>query len=89
MTHGKYERSYRKHDRKHLGYPGWIDLGPGTELIPAQIEDVSDGGAKMTVGNVEAIPDDFLLRLSLTAKTARRCAVVRRSLNGIGVQFIK
>ena len=79
----------RKHERRPFSYPGWIELGPGVELVACHIEDVSDGGAKLAVLNVDSIPDRFQLRLSMTSKVGRLCVVKRRFPDGVGIQFIK
>jgi len=79
----------RKHQRKSFSYPGWIERGRGLDPIPCQIEDISQGGAKLAVGNVDSIPEQFDLRLSLTSQTSRPCIVKRRLRGSVGVQFIK
>jgi hypothetical protein len=79
----------RKHERRPFSYPGWIELGAGVELVPCHIEDVSEGGAKLTVPNVHPLPERFRLRLSLTSQVSRSCIVKRRLSDGVGLQFIK
>jgi hypothetical protein len=79
----------RKYKRRPMSYPGWVDLGTGDDPIPCRIEDASQGGAKLAVGNAASIPEQFQLRLSLTSQTSRLCIVRRRSPDGVGVQFLK
>ncbi len=79
----------RKHERKPLAYPGWIDLGAGIDPSPCNIEDISQGGARLLVRDAGAIPDQFRLRFSLTGQTSRLCIVKRRFPGGVGVQFTK
>jgi hypothetical protein len=52
------------------------------------LQDISNGGAKLSVHDVGAIPDTFLLMLSLAGGVRRKCKVVRRSMGEIGVQFV-
>jgi hypothetical protein len=79
----------RKHERKPISYPGWIDLGVGDDPIPCYIENVSQTGAKLAVEHVASIPEQFRLRFSLTSQTSRPCIVRRRLPDGVGVQFLK
>jgi hypothetical protein len=82
--------SDRKHERKQLSYPGWI-LVEGCPLHQCVIEDVSDGGARLLVDDVSAIPDRFRLLMSPTARTYRECRVCwrRPGPRRIGLQFVK
>ena len=77
----------RQFERKPLSYPGWIELGHGQYLV-CQIEDVSEGGAKLMLQNVKSVPNDFVLRFSLTSQSHRKCVVRWRGQDGLGVQFI-
>jgi len=79
----------RKHKRRSMSYPGWIDLGAGADPIPCYIEDASKGGAKLAVENADSIPERFRLRFSLIGQTSRPCIVRRRLPDGVGVQFLK
>jgi len=72
-----------------MSYLGWIDLGEGFKPVPCHIENVSQGGAMITVPPTDTIPDEFYLRFSLTGVTCRRCVVKSRLPGSIGVQFIK
>lgn len=78
----------RKFERKPLSYPGWIELGPG-KFLHCSIDDVSEGGAKLTVQNVRSVPDSFVLRFSLTSQSHRSCAVRWRGRDDLGVQFVE
>jgi hypothetical protein len=77
----------RKEKRKPLGYPGRIFLW-GREPMGCTLLDISKGGAKLAVYDVGAIPDMFVLMLSLAGGVRRKCKVVRRSKGEIGVQFV-
>jgi PilZ domain len=77
----------RKEKRKPLGYPGRIFLWEG-QPVDCILQDISNGGAKLSVHDVGAIPDTFLLMLSLAGGVRRKCKVVRRSMGEIGVQFV-
>jgi hypothetical protein len=59
-----------------------IDLGNGSPLRSCMISDISESGARLTIGTCGDIPDTFTLLLH------RRCRVVRRLDGQIGVQFV-
>jgi hypothetical protein len=72
---------------------------PRTVLHPAQVADgtfirdciladISDSGAKLTIASPNEIPNDFTLLLSPSGSIRRRCRVVWRSDNQIGVEFL-
>jgi len=54
---------------------------------PCVLSDFSNGGAKLSGVTVSAIPDDFMLRLARGLKP-RRCHVMWRSAEELGVRFI-
>ena len=83
------DRHDRKHERKPFSQPGWIDRGRGLDLIPCQIQDVSESGAKLAVENVSAVPEQFQLLFSQTFRKGRLCVVRQRFADAVGVQFLK
>jgi hypothetical protein len=77
----------QKEVRKPLGFPGRIFLW-GDQQVDCILQDVSKSGATLSVQNIEAIPDTFILMLAPAGGVRRKCKVVRRSMGGIGVQFV-
>ena len=77
----------RKEKRKPLRYPGRIFLWEG-DPVGCILLDVSKVGATLSVDDVGAIPDTFVLMLSSGGGVRRKCKVMRRSIQDIGVQFI-
>jgi methyl-accepting chemotaxis protein len=77
----------RKARRKHLHYAAWI--GEGEQLLQGCfVADISEGGARLELGDPSSIPDEFVLILSERPDAARRnCRVVWRNATQIGVQF--
>ncbi|MBV8447521.1 MAG: PilZ domain-containing protein [Hyphomicrobiales bacterium] len=55
---------------------------------PCVINDLSRGGAKISGVIVANIPDEFMLRIS-RARGSRKCRVVWRDGNKLGVGFIE
>lgn len=79
----------RKHIRRSLRYTAWIGTGEDAPLRGCVVSDISHTGAKLDVENPEDLPDAFQLLLSGRGGIYRRCQVVWRSNNQIGVHFEK
>jgi PilZ domain len=77
-------RDNRKSPRHELHFAAFIVVGDGPHRQPCVIHDVSEGGARLTVGPRAKIPDTFTLVFS------RHCRVVRRiEADGqVGVRFL-
>ena len=73
-------------EQKPLGYPGRIFVWEGKPMDCIVLA-VSKLGANLSVDNVWSVPDSFILMLSQAGNVRRKCTVVRRSMNQIGVQF--
>jgi hypothetical protein len=79
----------RKDLRQPLRYPAEIDIGDGSPPKPCLISNVSASGAKVTIPNANEIPDRLFLILAPEQGTRRRCIVVWRSPDALGLEFIK
>lgn len=77
----------RKLPRKTVIDTAWIDADDGTPPHVCVLWDISEGGAKLTVASHKALPDKFILRKSRDDANGRRCAVVWRSTEEIGIRF--
>jgi hypothetical protein len=51
------------------------------------ITEISGRGARLVVPTLETLPDQFILVLSHTGQFHRRCSVIWRSEDTVGVQF--
>jgi hypothetical protein len=76
----------RKAARRSVRYNAWIVRGD-EELHGCALFDISETGARIDVENSETIPDKFVLLLASNGKARRRCRVVWRQPNQIGVKF--
>jgi hypothetical protein len=74
-------RELRKNQRYEIHALAQIDI-PGGPPISCIISDLSAGGAKLTISDHAAIPDEFALIFR------RNCRIVRRFEGQIGVQFV-
>jgi hypothetical protein len=78
----------RKNPRKTVIDTAWIDAQDGTPPRVCVLWDISESGARLTLTSYETLPDEFVLRKSRRDPNGRRCHVVWRSSEQIGVEFI-
>ena len=78
----------RKHARTNVIATAWLRLKGDPVPLVCVLWDVSEGGARMTVANVAAIPDKFTLLGARDAVSGTSCRVVWRSREQIGIQFL-
>lgn len=78
----------RKARRSSLERRAWIDLGDGSSMVECLLRDISDTGAKLLFTAPKELPDQFILRLSMDGRVARKCRVAWKSGNEIGVAFV-
>lgn len=80
----------RKDHRQPLRYPARIDLGDGVPHLPCELMDVSASGARIIVeAQDKKLPDRFVLLLAPEHGTMRRCKVIWREENTLGIEFLK
>lgn len=78
----------RKTARRQVNLVGAILAEPGGAVIcQCTIADVSEGGAKLIMGEPSSVPDSFVLVLSRGARTQRKCTVRWRTADAVGAQF--
>jgi len=75
-------RDQRRSPRFDVEYLAQLDFGDNTPPVSCIIGDLSARGARLTIGNRQDVPDEFVLVLR------RHCRVVRRSDGQIGVEFV-
>ena len=79
----------RRDHRQILKYPAKIDLGDGSPLLPCILADISVSGAKVMVEGASKLPERFSLLLTAKHDSVRRCKVMWREDNLLGLQFMK
>lgn len=57
-------------------------------MVECMLRDISDTGAKLLLIVPKELPDQFILRLSMDGRVARKCRVSWKSDNEIGVTFL-
>jgi hypothetical protein len=78
----------RKYDRRVIRYPAQIDTGAGSLLCECTLYDVSEEGAQIRIGQSQDLPNEFTLVLSHDGAARRRCTVMWRSGERLGVRFM-
>jgi hypothetical protein len=81
------DKEKRKARRQPMRYTAWIAPKPG-ELHGCVLSDISNTGARITVEDVDTIPDSFMLMLARNGKALRPCRVIWRKPKMLGVSFV-
>jgi len=81
--------SKKRASRKSLSQPGWITLEGGFAARQCVVQDMSETGAKVTIDDPNSLPAKLRLAFSRDARTGRRCEVVWRHGNSVGVKFVR
>jgi hypothetical protein len=76
-------RELRFSPRYELHYLAQIDVGESAPLLSCVIANISETGARLTIGPQHSVPDEFMLVLR------RRCRVVRRDDGQVAVHFVQ
>jgi hypothetical protein len=77
----------RQQVRRRRHQSAWITLDDGTINYKCEVEDVSQSGAKITVD--AAVQVGTLLGIALVPRAAaRRCEVIWRRGNTLGIRFM-
>lgn len=76
----------RKSVRRQMRYTAWLVLDDDA-LQGCALSDISETGARIDVEDSDTVPDGFLLRLSGNGAARRKCRVVWRKPQQIGVKF--
>ena len=79
----------RKHRRVELDYMARILSVSAEPICDCALIDVSQQGARLAVLAMDMVPDEFVLRFSASSNVSRRCKVVWRRDDEIGVTFLK
>ena len=79
----------RKAPRRAVNADGFLYRLDGQAIGPCQVEDVSEGGAKLNHGTDAELPALFILSLSRDGRVRRHCQIAWRVKNRCGVRFIE
>jgi hypothetical protein len=84
---GPMARERRKNPRVEWSSPATIRRLDGHMVCRCVLGDLSDGGAKITGVTASAIPDQFMLRVDRGLNGVRKCQVLWRSADELGLVF--
>jgi hypothetical protein len=79
----------RRNTRRSVSYPAFLDVGDDAPPRECILCDASQEGALLTVADPKTLPDEFTLALSVDGAARRRCRVMWRGKDQIGVSFVK
>jgi PilZ domain len=77
----------RKAVRRIVQLPAKIDPGYGAPLRDCIVVDISDLGARVAVTQSQSLPNEFTILLAPFARPFRRCRLVWRVTDYVGVEF--
>ena len=77
----------RRTERKAVNCPGLI-VAEGQSIRQCTVVDVSAGGAKLMVRNIESLPSRFKLMWSHAENAGFDCEVRWRDPGAVGVKFL-
>ena len=81
----------RASPRQALGRDVLVYTDDGKPIGACHLCDVSASGARLTMAPrvLAKLPEEFILVLAKRAKVNRRCRIVWRSQDSVGVRFVK
>ena len=78
----------RKHPRREVNLLCWLGAANEPPVIRARVRNISEGGAKVIYPPNTEVPDTIDLYMTADGKVGRRCKVVWRSEDSMGVMFV-
>jgi hypothetical protein len=81
----KVQQNKRLNPRRPFRHTAWI-ITKDWEPLECSIEDVSNSGARLKATGLK-VPEEFSLRLGENGSVGRKCQVVWRSEDELGVRF--
>ncbi len=85
----KPRRERRKHPRQAVIETAWMRMDREPSPFVCVIWDISEGGARVAVANLDAISAEFTLMLKRDATCGTRCRVAWRTDEQIGIEFLE
>jgi hypothetical protein len=79
----------RRSIREHVYFPAWTETGNGSQRGECTVLDVSESGARIMVSPLVRFPKEFWLVFSKDGTRRRRCRIIWRSNEQIGVTYLE
>jgi hypothetical protein len=77
----------RRASRQTANLPAWIEVDNNTLLERCKLLDISGAGARLSLGNIDNLPENFNLYLSRSGQPPKQCRIIWRRGNEVGVEF--
>jgi len=78
---------HRKSSRRQVKVVAYLYTRDGWPIGECEMHDISRGGARIAMKNLDELPNAFLLSLSRNGLVRRHCHLVWRNGDAAGVQF--
>jgi len=78
----------RQSRRQPVDCPAWVDVLDGSSVRSCVLSDFSETGARLTIQSPEQLPSEFSLILSSDGSVRRRCRVIWRSDDQVGLRYL-
>jgi hypothetical protein len=78
----------RRSIREYVHFPAWTEIGDGTQRRECTVVDVSKDGARIVMSSPTRLPKEFWLVFTKDGTRRRRCRIVWRSQQQIGVTYL-
>jgi hypothetical protein len=79
---------FRRYPRLLCERMGSVESTTGAPARRCTIVNLSEGGARLTFADAEAVPDQFTLRFLIRDNVRFPCKVVWRGEDEIGIEFL-
>jgi len=79
----------RREERHKLNAPAWIKADGEAGPRDCTVVDISTGGARLELVDIDTIPDTFSLMLSKHGQPRYQCNVVWKAAAEVGVEFVE
>jgi hypothetical protein len=77
----------RRHSRQTVQLPATVDLLDGQPPSQCVVTEISALGARISLQNPAQLPDEFVLRFGPSGGPSRKCRLVWRGNEHVGVEF--
>jgi hypothetical protein len=79
----------RRSPRHSTNCRAWIEFDDHTPPLNCTLVDISEGGARIEVASPHRLPEEFSLVLTEDAGNVRRCRIIWRADNEIGISYLE
>jgi len=74
--------------RRSANAPGWISVDGSFGVLPCTVVNVSRGGAWLRLDNAPRLAKSFQLMFQKGSRDGKKCQIVWRSADTVGVKFV-